>query len=258
VTVLPERVEAVCATFLAAVPPGLVTGLYLRGGLAFGEWVEGRSDVDFTATLSRRPTGADVASLRAAHETVAAAYGDSPYFDGHHLVAEDLTRSPADCPDVPSVQMHDFAIRDAYDPVSWHELARHGLTVAGPPVESLGIWTDDAVLRAHTIDNLDTYWRRQTEQCADPRAASLPFTCEWVVPGVARLDHLLETGEQTSKSAAVRWGLGHYPERFHRVLRESLAVREAAYEPQYDDLFERGRDVRAFAAYVVERGVSRR
>ncbi len=255
---LPERVEAVCATFLVAVPRALVTGLYLRGGLAFGEWVDGKSDVDFTATLSRRPSAEDVAALRAAHQAVATSYGDSPCVDGVHLLADDLARPPAECPDAPAVLMHDFAVRDAGDPVSWHELARHGVTVVGPPVESLGIWTDDAVLRAYTIDNLDTYWRRQVERCADPRAASLPFTCEWVVPGVARLDHVLETGRQTSKSRAVRWGLAHYPECFHRVLREALAIREGAFEPQYDDVFERGRDVVAFAAYVVERGVASR
>jgi hypothetical protein len=255
VTSLPATVQAVCTTFLSALPDGLVTGLYLRGGVAFGEWVEGKSDVDFTATLARRPTEADVATLRAAHETVAARYGNAPYFDGSHLLAHDLTRSPAECPDAPAVQMHEFAVRDAYDPVSWHELARHGVTVAGPPVESLGIWTDDALLRAYTIDNLDTYWRRHAEICTDePQRASVPFACEWVVPGVARLHHLLVTGEQTSKSRAARWGLGYYPERFHRVLRESLAIREGAFEPQYDDLVERGRDIGAFAAYVVEEG----
>jgi len=256
VSPLPGPVEAVCTTFLDAVPDGLVTGLYLRGGIAFGEWVPGKSDVDFTATLSRRPCDEDVATLRAAHATVAAAYADSPFFDGAHLPADDLTRSPAECPDAPAVQQHEFAVRDAYDPVSWHELARHGVTVAGPPVESLGIWTDDAVLRAHTIDNLDTYWRRHAEACThDPERASVPFACEWVVPGIARLHHLLVTGRQTAKSMATRWGLEYYPERFHRVLREALWVREGAFEPQYDDLVERGRDIGAFATYVVGQGV---
>jgi hypothetical protein len=50
--------------------------------------------------------------------------------------------------------------------------------------------------------------------------------------------------------------LGFYPERWHRVLRESLRVREGHGEPEYDDLAERAADVTAFAAYVVEQGVS--
>lgn len=99
---LPATVAAVCTTFLSAVPEGLVSGLYLHGGLAFGEWVEGKSDVDFTATLA------------------------------------------------------------------------------------------------------------------------------------------------------------YYPERFHRVLRESLAIREGEFEAQYDDVRERGRDVGELASYVVAEGVNLR
>ena len=47
---IPPEAAAVCATFLEQAPAGLVTGLYLRGGLGFGEWVAGQSDVDFVAT----------------------------------------------------------------------------------------------------------------------------------------------------------------------------------------------------------------
>jgi hypothetical protein len=255
---LPGLVRGVCSTFLSAAPDGIVSGLYLRGGIAFGEWVEGKSDVDFTATLARVPSAADIAGLGEAHAAVALAHGDSPCFDGVHVLADDLTRSPEECPDRPRVFLHDFAEAGRFDlsPVSWHELARHGVTVTGPPASTLGIWTDDGVLRAYTLDNLDTYWRGHAETCtADTDRASVPFACEWVVPGVARLHHLLVTGQQTAKSLAVRWGLTYYPERFHRVLRESLAIRENAFETQYADLAERGRDVAAFATYVVESGV---
>jgi hypothetical protein len=257
---LPEPVAAVCTTFLAAVPDGLVTGLYVRGGLGFGEWVDGASDVDFFATLSRRPDSDDVAALRSAHEHVAAAH-PAPYFDGPHVLASDLAASPDLCPEVPAVLMHEFdeLCRHEISPVGWHELAHHGITVTGQPLAELGIWTDDAVLRAHTIDNLDTYWRGRAEACAStPELAALDDACTWVVPGVARLHHLLVTREQTAKSLAVRWGLGFYPERFHRVLRESLRLREGVGDPEYDDVADRGADVTAFASYVVDQGTSLR
>lgn len=243
------------------MPDGLVTGLYLHGGLALGEWIEGKSDVDFTATLARVPGEDDVAALQAAHATVAATHGDAPVLDGAHVLASDLARAPDACPDRPTVFLHTFetAGRFSLSPVAWHELARHGVTVSGPAIETLGIWTDDEVLRTHTIDNLDTYWRRQVEHgTADPAVASSDFACEWVVPGVARLHHLLVTRAQTAKSLAVRWGLGFYPIRWHRVLREALHLREGAYGPQYDDAAERGRDVLAFASDVIAGGVSLR
>jgi hypothetical protein len=258
VTSLPWPVRAVCTTFLDAVPDGLVTGLYLRGGLSFGEWVEGHSDIDFTATLARRPTDGDLTALRTAHEAVAATHGDAPYLDGVHVLASDLASPPGECPDRPNVHLGTFSDAGRFDlhAVPWHELARHGVTVTGPRADSLDIWTDDTVLRQVTIDNLDTYWRGQAEDCAaDPQRASVPFACEWVVPGVARLHHLLVTGEQTAKSLAARWALEHYPDRFHRVLREALHIREGGFESQYDHVLERGRDVAAFAAYVVAEGL---
>jgi hypothetical protein len=256
---LPTPVTEVCTTFLTAVPDGLVAGLYRRGGLGFGEWVAGHSDIDFFATLDHRPSSEEIAALRAAHGTVADRYGHSPHFDGAHVLASDLASDPRACPDVPTVGVGTFHAQGRHElsPVAWHELARHGLTVRGPAIDSLDIWTDDALLRAFTIDNLDTYWRRRARDCAaDPVAAASAVACEWVVPGVARLHHLLVTGEQTAKSRAVRWGLGFYPERWHLVLRESLWVREGAFGPQYDDLAVRGADVTAFAAYVVEQGVA--
>ncbi len=256
---LPGPVADVCTTFLAAVPHGLVTGLYLRGGLGFGEWVPGHSDVDFFATLDRRPSSEELAALRAAHATVTARHGDSPHFDGAHVLASDLASDPRACPDVPTVGVGRFHERGRHEisPVAWHELARHGITVTGPALDTLDIWTDDALLRAFTIDNLDTYWRGRARDCADdPAAAASDFACEWVVPGVARLHHLLVTGRQTAKSLAARWGLGFYPERWHPVLRESLWVREGAFGPQYDDLARRGADVTAFASYVIEQGVA--
>jgi hypothetical protein len=232
-----------------------VTGLYLRGGLGFGEWVAGKSDVDFTATLARRPDDHDLRALRSAHEAVSTP--KAPALDGVHVFASDLARPPDECPDMPAVRLHGFEAASRFDlsPVPWHELARHGVTFSGTPVAELDVWTDDEVLRRFTIDNLDTYWRHQADWCAaDPERASDPLVCEWVVPGVARLHHLLMTGRQTSKALAVRWGLEYCPERFHRVLRESLAIRQGAFEEQYADVVERGRDVAAFAAYVVERG----
>ena len=254
-------VAAVCATFLDVVPDGLLEGLYLRGGTGFGEWVEGQSDVDFVATLTRRPTREDVSALRTAHETVAAAHPDV-HFDGPHVLASDLAADPRTIPGVPCVLMRQFeGVRAVHDGVvAWHELARHGVTVHGPPHQGLDIWTSDDELRAFTRGNLDTYWRGIAEElAADPCEGEPEEACCSCVLGSARLHHLLVTGEMTSKSAAGRWGLTYYPERFHRVLREALRVREGIRDgdgSEYlGDRAARGRDTAELTAYVVRQGV---
>lgn len=264
-TSLPVPVSDVCATFLAAVPAGLVTGLYLRGGLGFGEWVPGQSDVDFIATLAHRPDARELRALRLAHEQVARAH-PSLAFDGAHLLVGDLAADPAGCPDVPCILHRKFddesAVHDGT--VAWHELAWHGITVAGPHHSGLGIWTDPERLRQFTNDNLDTYWRANADALQKmPLEGGSEDACCWCVLGVARLDHLLVTGEMTTKSAAGRWGLTHYPERFHRVLREALRIRHDIRPGDGDEpppeypAEERGRDTADFTAYVVAEGTAR-
>jgi hypothetical protein len=240
-----------------ASAPGLVTGLYLRGGIGFGEYVDGKSDIDFVATLARRPAPEDVGALETAH-TVVRTLDPGLAFDGAHVLATDLAAAPDDCPDVPTTLHGLFSTDDRLDlsPVAWHEVAHHGVTVFGPDLSTLEIWTSDPALRAFTIDNLDTYWRGHAEGCAAfPAEAAKDEACEWCVLGVARLHHLLVTGEQTTKSGAGRWGLTHYEPRFHRVLREALRLRDGG-APEYDDPADRGADVAAFTAYVVEQGTA--
>lgn len=259
-----EPVSEVCATFLREAPAGLVTGLYLRGGVGFGEWVPGQSDVDFVATLDHRPSAAEVDALRRTHEAVATAH-PALHFDGPHLLASDLAADPDACPDVPTILARLFqpegTVHDAV--VAWHELAWHGVHVAGPPIAGLGIRTSPERLRAFTVDNLDSYWRGSAEALAAMPAEGEPEeACAWCVLGVTRLHHLLVTGEMTTKSAAGRWGLTYYPERFHRVLREALRIREnirGDEGTEYpDDRHARGQDTAELTAYVVSRGTEGR
>ncbi|MFC5730243.1 MULTISPECIES: aminoglycoside adenylyltransferase domain-containing protein [Nocardioides] len=246
---LPRPVAEVCARFLELAPPGLVTGLYLRGGIGFGEWVRGQSDVDFVATLDRRPGDADVDALKEAHERLAS-YSSVP-FDGLHVLASDLAADPRECPDVPTV-LHGYFAEGTLDAmVAWHELALNGVTVSGPPLSEVGVWTSADALRQFTLDNLDTYWRSNAEALAKmPSEGEREEACCWCVLGVARLHHLLVTGEMTTKSGAGRWGLAHYDERWHRVLREALRIREGG-ESEYDDTSARGHDTAEFLASVV-------
>jgi hypothetical protein len=256
--VIPAAVEEVCASFLELAPPGLVTGLYLRGGVGFGEWVPGQSDVDFIATLAHRPDPGEVEALRAVHETMAVRHPHTE-FDGVHLLAEDLAADPADVPDAPMVLHHHFEAEGRTDAeISWHELAWHGVTITGPRISDLNVWTDHDRLLAFTRGNLDGYWRSSAEALAAmPSEGAVESACCWCVLGVARLHHLLVTGEMTTKSAAGRWGLTYYPERFHRVLREALRIREGGADHYADDRDARGRDTADFTAFVVREGLQR-
>jgi hypothetical protein len=143
--------------------------------------------------------------------------------------------------------------------VTWHELARHGVTVHGPALAEVEVWTDDAELRRYTHDNLGSYWREQADALAQfPAEAGKPDIVSWCVLGVSRLHHLLATGELTSKTGAGRYAVEAFGERWRLIVTEALAVRvtgetSGAYD---DDPEQRAEDTIAFTDMVVRDGLA--
>jgi hypothetical protein len=261
---LPDEVAEITGGFLAAIDeraPRLVQGLYLHGSLGFGgEYFPGRSDVDFVAVLAARPGPAELAALAAAHAQARASC-PRPDFDGIHLLRGDLARSPDECPDLPYAYEGRFcpAGRFEVNPVTWHELARHGITVRGPRPAPGEVWTDDRALREFSRANLRTYWtERARELAARPQAAARPEVTAWCVLGVSRLHHLLAAGAMTSKSGAGRHALTAFGPRWHPVIHEALRARERPEAPSAyaADPARRARDTTEFTAMTVEAGLA--
>lgn len=265
---LPASVQDLCDHFLVLaereLPAGLLTGLYLHGGVVFGEWAPRESDVDFVATLAYRPGPAEVEALRGLHAQMASY--SSVRFDGPHLLAADLASDPRTVSPMPEA-MFTGKLEVATSPswmIVWHELARAGITVTGPELSTLAVWTDEEALRDYTVDNLDTYWRRNAEGLVRATPADLPgdererdYLLSHCVLASVRLHHLLVTGEMTAKSRAGRWALTHYDERWHRVLSEGLRLRDGSSDSGYSNQADLLRDVRDLLAYVVETGTGR-
>jgi hypothetical protein len=261
---LPEEVTRITTNFLAAIDeaaPGMVQGLYLHGSLALtGEFFPG-SDVDFAAVLARRADEADLDALAAAHAKVRA-ISPRPLFEGIHLLPGDLAGPPARCPELPHIHDGTFspAGRFSINPVTWHELARYGITLRGPEVAAgeLEVWTDDRVLREFTHDNLNSYWSGQAAAlAARPDVAALPDVTAWCVLGVSRLHHLLGTGSMTSKSGAGRYALTVFDPAWHPIIHEALRARERpdAPSPYDDDVARRGQETTGFTSMAVDAGL---
>jgi hypothetical protein len=228
-TVVPERVREVTDLFLHLADarlPGCVEGLYLRGSLAFGEWHDGRSDIDFVAVLDRRADSALTEALRGIHVTVAEAFAK---FDGFHVTWDDLAAGPDATPDVPCTQggwFHEESRLDV-NPVAWHEVADRGLAVRGPAVGAFPLWVDRRALATYTRTNLVEYWAAELEQLRRfPAEAAAPDILTWYALGVPRLHHLLATGELTSKSGAGRYAKEVFGPTWHPLIDAALAIRE--------------------------------
>lgn len=258
----PAEVRQVTSTFLSLVDeaaPGLVEGLYLHGSLGFGEWYDGRSDIDFVAVLAQRSAEV-VDTLRDVHARVAEVF-PRPTFDGFHLTWDDLAGAPYDCPDLPCTQagyFHEAARLDVH-PVTWHELAGHGIRVRGPELGHVDIWTDEAALRRYTHEYLRSYWLEEGQTLRRfPAEAGRPEIVARCVLGTSRLHHLLARNTLTSKTGAGRYALQAFGERWRPIVTEAILIREFG-EPSgaYDGHPERrARDTIDFCAMVVETGLA--
>jgi len=208
---LPAEAGRSVELFLTAadeLAPGLIAGFYLVGSVALGDFhpsgagrgrLSTASDIDFVAVTDRRlePESREMAALARAHARTVARF-PRPHFDGAVLTWTDLAAGPGGCPDLPCVQESRFtpAGRSGINPVTFCELAWHGIAVRGPQPAEADLWADRDALRAYALDNLSTYWRpwwRRSRRLRPlPLAAGLTaWFPVWAVLGVSRLHHLL-------------------------------------------------------------------
>jgi hypothetical protein len=231
----PHDVKQVTGMFLDLADealPGFVEGLYLHGSLGFGEWYSGRSDVDFVAVVASRPTPATVRGLRDVHARVGETFPQPPY-DGFHVTWADLAAAPQDCPDVPCILGGQWRDEGRFDvnPVTWHELAWHGVHLRGPQLADVDVWTDTRALQQFSHANLAGYWAGELAELRRfPDEGARPDIAAWLVLGVPRLHHVLATGRLTSKDGAGRYAVEMFGERWRPVVTEALAYR-AVGEP---------------------------
>ena len=203
--------------------------------------------MDFVGLWDEVPAGDELDLLREAHD---ATHRTHPglRFDGFHAAPADLAVPPPDLGPLPTWFENQLHRREDGDVnwVTWHELAERPVVVLG---EAPAVRTDKDALLAHTRDNLGAYWRDsqldQVEHAGPEAVGHVDWAVEWVVLGVARLHHLLATGELTSKSGAGRYILSDLDTCWHRIAREALRLRE---DPSQPGLYaghpaERGRDL---------------
>lgn len=192
---------------LGAVTPGL-TGVYLGGSLALGDYLPGRSDVDIAAVtdgpLADAVKDAIVAAVR--HESLPCPAR------GLELVVyrEEVARGAGTEPDY-ELDLNTgarMAFRASFDPADadphWYAidraiLAAHGLALHGPPAREMFA----AAPRSQLVPLLAGALRRH--------AASGVARGEDTVLNACRALHFARMGDWVPKRAAGEWALGALP-----------------------------------------------
>jgi hypothetical protein len=255
---IPEPVQPVLHEYLLLMEkklPGLLAGFYLHGSLALGAFNLHSSDIDFIAVVSRRSTAADVEELRGLHAELARKHPRWP-LQGSYLLGEDLGQfdgamSPG--PHLTDGVLTADGCRDG-DSVTWWLLKHRGIALMGPEPQALTFTVDWEHLIARMHQNLNTYWKHFT--CRPARMAWLltDFGIQWAVLGVLRLYYTFQEQDITSKTGAGEYGLAHLPERWHRIIREAIHIREHTGASTYRSHLLRAVDAWAFLNTVIRLG----
>ncbi|GEP01612.1 aminoglycoside adenylyltransferase domain-containing protein [Methylobacterium haplocladii] len=253
---LPASISDTVRAYLARVDgqgSGLITGLYLVGSIALGDYREGISDIDFIALVPAELDAVRLEGLARVHAEMAAL--GSPFFDGVYVTPDRLTRMPGEVEHATFCVEGDFrpnARCFEINPAAWACLARHGITVRGSEPSQLGIATDPGFMRRLQIGNLHSYWMSWIAQAeaalarkrSDEDMAGSSFS--WGVLGVTRIARTVATGDIVSKSEAGRWALQTYPPEWRPVIEDALLARDGRVDRVSLDRFAKSLEYMRF------------
>jgi hypothetical protein len=227
---IPGSADRIVTRYLELVDetlPGRIEALYLVGSVALDDYRDGCSDVDFVALVGSPLSSGEMDRMEVVHRGLLTE-GGRPWLDGLYLTWSDLAQSPDEVQIAPHSLEGQFRRSRSFEanPVTWRTLRNHPLTVRGP-VPS--VWHDPDFLKTWTLHNLNSYWADVAEQLE--RAVfrltepAISEAIPWCVSGVARLAYTRATGEVTSKTGACRYALTVYPDRWHSIILQALAIR---------------------------------
>lgn len=254
---IPAEVHATVQRYLQLIDealPASVQALYLVGSIALDDYQLGRSDVDFVGVTAGTFPPPALDAVQAVHETLHAA-SPRPEFSGIYITPDRLQGNPLEVSKVPFFQEGHFQRTGGFEanPAVWLTLRNYPRAMRGPAAPL--VWHDSTIVRRWTVDNLNTYWARLVarlrQASAAEQAARRGDLLAWCVPGVVRLHYTITTGDVTSKSGACRYALQRFPERWHPMIAEALAVRAGETANAQTDMAP-GYGVADFMQWVID------
>jgi hypothetical protein len=227
-TPYPE-INAVLAALLAGARRVLgedLSGLYLAGSLALGDFEPGRSDIDFFAVTQRALPAERLPALASMHaELFASGAPWARVLEGSYIPRRALRRYDPRDAEYPALRVDgsfavDFHGSDA-NLQRW-VLREHGIVLYGPDPRTLLDPISAAQLRESASGILREWWLPQLD---DPHRLYSPEYQAYAVLTMCRIAYTIARGEVVSKPAAARWARQHLNPRWHALIERALAWR---------------------------------
>lgn len=258
---IPKEVEEMIQAHINMIEstlPDFLEAYYLCGSVSLGAFDYGKSDIDFIIMMKRHANERDIHILKNIHRDLHRKY--KTILDGMYLYKEDIEFLVNR--DIPSLRFNDGYFKGVEtfnrNTVDAFVLKKWGITVKGEEIAQLKYTVDFSILMSNMRDNLNTYWVNWVSACKKfPSTKYLalvvsPKAIEWGVLGVSRIYYSLREKDITSKVGAGEYALQTVPQKWHKIIEESMRLRKDNKKSFYNSIFERRRDALAYMDYIIQ------
>lgn len=259
---IPTRIKEVLNVYFDLFEsklPHLLESYYLYGSTSLGEYYEGQSDIDFIAVMKREMNEAEIHILKEIHHEMQKGFPHS-ILDGLYLLNDDLetvSKTTNLCPYFNDGKLQGFKKFD-HNSIDAFQLKKYGITVKGEKIENVNFDVNWDVLIENMRMNLNTYWRGWTNDCK--KFLTLKYIgiffnlgmIEWGVLGVSRLFYTFREKDITTKVGAGEYALRTVPQKWHKIINESMRLRKGNKKSFYKSIFERRKEALAYMEFIIQ------
>lgn len=257
---IPEGVNTILKAYFDLVEsklPNLLEGYYIYGSISLGAFHYGLSDIDFIAVVKRKVTESDIEILKEIHRNIKKKFPKTDLM-GLYVMENDLQleyENEKSCPCFID-GIYKGLKKFEKNSIDAFQLKKYGITVKGQGIENFDFTVEWDILTYNMRDNLNTYWLNWMNDCK--KLTSIKYIglfvslgmIEWGVLGVSRLYYTFKELDMTSKVGAGEYALQTVPQRWHRIINESMRLRKNNKKSYYKSVFERRKDVLEYIDFI--------
>lgn len=252
---MPEEVQEILDDYFQMIMPlDLLESFYLTGSVSLGAFIEGFSDIDFFAVTKRQVSSSELEILKQIHAQQILKHPRTDLM-GCYLEKDELKSlkdNTASCTCFIDGAYQGYARFDT-NTIDAFQLKKYGITVLGPEAVCLDFDTTPSIFsQEKTQQKFTSYWLVYINKPSIKYKGLFDLAIiDWVVLGVSRLYYNFREKDLTSKLGAGEYALQVFPEKWHRIIRESMRLRTGNKQSYYKWPFlKRRNDVINYVNYV--------
>lgn len=259
---IPDKAKEIIEEHIKMIEsslPNFLESYYIYGSVSLGAFNYGLSDIDFIAVVKRKITDVDINILKEIHKKINKKFSKTDLM-GLYVMKNDFQaqyENKKTCPCFIDGVYKGLSKFDK-DSIDSYQLKMYGITIKGESIDNLDYIVNWNTLIFNMRNNLNSYWLNWMNSCRkfpSIRYVSLFVSLkmiEWGVLGVSRLYYTFKEKDITSKIGAGEYVLRKVPEKWHKIIKESMRLRKGSKKSYYNSIFERRKDALAYIDYIIQ------